>query len=277
MSYVAMALAVYGAYESNRSRRAGNRQMEADRKQTDAQLAEQRQRQAILDRFGQPLTEHGMQNLNMVQSRLRTLVGGDRNMMTQQVADEINALNEQSRGAVQAQRNLMPRGGMGAAASANIPDQNQAAINNLLFQSRRDATQQLGALGTNQAQLGLGALGSAAGLSNNMLDFGLRSRDQMFQQGMAAGQGYMGALQGLGQAWGSAYSAWNTPKTPPATTNPSSMPNQNILNNFGQGSTLGFGRTSPTPSTATGGPMSQWGISSVYTPAGSNIYSGKST
>lgn len=172
----------YGANQSARSARGLQKQQQP---LIDQQLALTRLGQL----YGERWMKSGETNLDLVQEYFRPLVSGDRSASMQALAPEINALTEQSRGSVAAQRGLFPRGGQGAAQAAQIPTQVQGNINNLLFSSRPRAAQGLMNLGGIQADLGMGAIGKSAGLSNNLLNYGLNAQQQMFGQGASIGQG----------------------------------------------------------------------------------------
>lgn len=149
----------------------------------------QKQNLQFLQPYGQQLAQSGMGNLNEVQSYLQRLMSGDRGLTMQTLAPEINSLTQQYQGSVGAARGLYPRGGQTASQAAQLPYQMQGNINNLLFSARPQAAQQLGQLGSNQASLGMGALGQGGGLTNSMLNYGLNAQNQMFGQGMQIGQG----------------------------------------------------------------------------------------
>lgn len=123
------------------------------------------------------------------------LLSGNRQDMMQAVAPEINSMNAQSTGLVNAQREMMPRGGMSTAQTSMIPWQNRGAINNLLFSVRPQAASALGQLGGNMISQGLGAMGLGSGMTNSMLNYGLNARQQNFDQGQSIGSAFGGAYQ----------------------------------------------------------------------------------
>lgn len=159
------------------------------RKSQQPLIDSQTENQQLLKQWAQGLFPQGQQNLNLVQSYLRPQVTGDRNATLSALAPEINALTQRQQGSVQAQRGMFPRGGPTASAAAQQPYQFQGDLNNLLFSARPMAAQQLGQLGSNQASMGLSALGQGAGLTNSMLGYGLDAQRQVFGQGMQLGQG----------------------------------------------------------------------------------------
>lgn len=228
MTWVGTALAIYGAYEGNRQRRAGQREMREQDEKNDQMIAEQRARQQQLDGIAAPWMSQGNQNMNMFQSHLRQIAGGDPAQTMQALAPNINGMIQQSQGAVAAQRNLMPRGGMGAAAGAQIPQQLQGGINNMMMGARQNAMGQLGQLGANQLSLGLGAMGQGAGLTNSMLQYGLDARNQQFQQGMQAGQGMVGYLDFINRTYQQGMNNWNNRDK--GGSQPYGLPNQRQFN-----------------------------------------------
>jgi hypothetical protein len=167
-----------------------------------AAMAKQEERASKLDALGRPLMDGGKDNLDIVQQYLRRMAGGDRAATMQALAPELNAVSEQFRGSAMAQRGMFPRGGMGPAATADLARQQQSQVNNLIFGARPQAINQLSQLGSGQAQLGLGVMGAGAGLSNNMLDYGLQSRQQMYNWGRDSGEGMSNALNLLGTTLG---------------------------------------------------------------------------
>ncbi len=173
---------VYGANKAKQSAKSLKNQQQP---LVNQQLANM----GLLSQYAQGVLPQSSQNLNMVQSYLRNMMSGDRATTLSTLAPEINNLTQQYQGAVQSQRSQLPRGGTSASAAGQLPYQLQGNINNLLFSARPQAAQQLGALGSQQASLGLGALGGAGGLTNNMLNYGLNAQNQMFGQGQAIGQG----------------------------------------------------------------------------------------
>lgn len=185
---VPLVVAAYGAYASNKARqRAGD----------EAKKAQSRQDE-MMNQFlpyGKDMLGTGKENMGLVQAYLRNQLSGDRGLTMQTVAPEINAMSDQARGSVAAQRSAMPRGGMGAAAGADTNRQLQSGINNLLFSVRPRAAEQLAQLGGNQSSLGLGAMGQGVGLTNSMLQYGLDARNQQMMQGQSAGQGMGGLMQ----------------------------------------------------------------------------------
>jgi len=179
---IAAAAAVYGQHKASK---------EADklRKQQQPLIDLQKQQAQELQPFGKSFLQQGQANTDIVQNYLRRLASGDRNLTMETLAPEINAATQGQQGAVTAQRNLFPRGGQSASAAAQQPYQFQGMLNNLMFAQRPQAMSQLAQLGGNQASLGLGAYGQGAGLTNNMLNYGLNAQQQMFGQGAAIGQG----------------------------------------------------------------------------------------
>lgn len=173
---IAGVQALYGAYEGNKARQQA-------KDQDKAAIAAQKDQLAAFQPYGQSLMKSGQGNMDIVQQYLRRLASGDRGLTEQTLAPEINSMAGAQQNSVGAQRNLYPRGGMAASQAANLPYQLQGNINNLMFQSRPQAMSQLGQLGSNQSSLGLGALGQGAGLTNSMLNYGLQSRQQMFDLG----------------------------------------------------------------------------------------------
>lgn len=255
---VSALASLYGAYAGNKASKKGLKA------QQDA-LNEQKKRASMFDGYGHDMLGEGKQNLDMVQNYLRSLVSGDRGLTEQAVAPEINSLTDQFRGSVAAQRNMYPRGGTTAAASASLPQQYQGQVNNLIFGVRPRASEQLGTLGSNQSSLGLGAMGQGAGLTNSMLDFGLRSRDQMFNQGAQTGQG-------VGNGLMMAYLMSQGRGTPSAQTGQSAYLDQsqypnlfgginpwtNGSNNSGGSSLSFFGSNTPSYSSYSA-PQNPWG------------------
>ena len=185
---VPLVVAAYGAYASNRARQRAGDESKKNRARQDEMMNQ------FLP-FGKEMMGTGKENMGLVQSYLRDQLSGDRGQTMQTVAPEINAISDMSRGNVAAQRAAMPRGGMGAAAGADNNRQVQSNINNLLFSVRPRAAEQLGQLGGNQANLGLGAMGQGVGLTNSMLQYGLNARNQLMQEGQSAGQGMGGLMQ----------------------------------------------------------------------------------
>lgn len=243
MPFTAMAIAALGATVGT-----ALRQKKREKKQDSImaeQLAQQQARQAQFDALGRPLFDQGKGNMDLVQQYLRSLASGDRNLTMQTMAPQINTMSDTYRGSVAAQRSLSPRGGTTAANAADLPRQHQSDINNMLFGVRPEAMNQLGQLGSNQASLGLGAMGQGAGLTNSMLQYGLESRRQMLEQGMALGQGIGGMAQLLMQ--------YQMGRTPAANTSQPLSPftaqqAPNLFNSPTQGwgsSSLGFGNSSP--------------------------------
>lgn len=242
MAGLTAATVILGAAGLGATIGTARRQKRLEKQQTsmtkDA-LAQQKERQTQLDAFGRPMLQDGNQNLGIVQDYLRRLASGDRSLTMETLAPEINAMTQGQQGATSMQRSLMPRGGMGAAASAQLPYQLQGNINNLVFGARPNAMAQLGQLGGNQASLGLGAMGQGAGLTNNMLQYGLNARNQSMQEGMAMGQG----IGGLGQLLFQFYNSRGSGQPGQAYT---SVPPQANPVNSGTGS---FNPTQPyTPS-----------------------------
>lgn len=251
------------------SARRQNRQAREAEQMTREAMDRQNEQQQRFDALGRPMVEQGQQNTDIVQQYLRRLASGDRSLTMQELAPNINSMLEQSRGAVAAQRNMMPRGGAQAAASAHIPQQLQGNINNLMFGARSDAMNRLGTLGNNQVSLGLGAMGQGAGLTNSMLQYGLQAREQAFNQGMQSGQGMVGYLDFINRMF-QQYRANSTPNAG-MPTSANAMPS-NQLANFGQGSMLGFGGRAPQSTAAT-----QSGQGSTYSLYNSNNVYGGST
>jgi hypothetical protein len=173
---------VYGAHQANK-------QAQKLRNQQQPLIDLQKQQLADLQPFGKSFLQQGQANTDIVQNYLRQLASGNRNTTMQALAPEINAATQGQQGAVAAQRGLFPRGGQTASQAAQTPYQFQGMLNNLMFAQRPQAMQQLAQLGGNQASLGLGAFGQGAGLTNNMLNYGLNAQQQMFGQGAAIGQG----------------------------------------------------------------------------------------
>jgi hypothetical protein len=247
MTWVNAAIAVYGLYEGNRQRRAGERERRDQKAQDEQIQQQQQQRVGRYDSLALPMIQSGTQNMNTVQSYLQRLASGDRSLTEQTLAPQINQMTDQFRGGVAAQRNLMPRGGAGAAQSSMLGQQLQGGINNMMFGARAGAIGQLGQLGANQTSLGLGAMGQGAGLTNSMLQYGLDARNQQFNQGMAAGQGFMGMLDMAGRL----YNQYATPKTAPNPQTPQQQQQPQgwlpggDLSAWGKGSMLGFGGGSP--------------------------------
>lgn len=246
MTWVAVSLAVHAAIQGEKARREGNKQRKRDKIEDDKLMAEQKGRQQKLDAFGQPLLQQGQQNMESVQDYLRRLSSGDRGLTEQAMAPNINAMTDQFRGSVSAQRSMNPRGS-NAAQSGMLNQQLNSGVNNMLFGARTGAMDSLSQLGSNQATLGLSAMGQGAGLTNSMLQYGLNARGQMFNQGMMAGQasgGYAAGLQGIYNAWPRNNSL---PASNPSPYTSSMQPNQigGNLDTFGKGSTLGFGGQTP--------------------------------
>ena len=172
----------YGSHQANKNARQLKNQQQP---LVDQQMANLK----FLQPYGEQLANQGQGNMGLVQDYLRKLMSGDRGLTMQTLAPEINALTQQYQGATSAARGMYPRGGQTASQAAQLPYQLQGNINNLLFSARPQAAQQLGTLGSNQASLGLGALGQGGGLTNSMLGYGLQAQNQMFGQGAAIGQG----------------------------------------------------------------------------------------
>lgn len=179
---IGLAAAIYGQHQANK-------QADKLRNQQQPLLDQEKQNLGFLQPFGQQMAQQGQGNMGMVQNYLQRLMSGDRNLTMQTLAPEINSLTQGYQGATSAARGMFPRGGQTASQAAQLPYQMQGNINNLLFSARPQAAQQLGQLGGNQASLGLGALGQGAGLTNNMLNYGLNAQQQMFGQGAQIGQG----------------------------------------------------------------------------------------
>jgi hypothetical protein len=263
MTWVAVGMGLasmaYGEFSNRRAKKEAEKGQKEDQKYLDTQLEQQKQ---LTDMFGRPLVQQGMQNMNSAQGILQQMASGDRSLTQQAMAPQINQMTDMMRGGVQAQRGLMPRGGMSASQAGGMNQQLQGNINNMLFGARTNAIGQLAQLGGNQASLGLGAMGQGAGLTNNMLQYGLNARNQMFNQGMAAGAGAMGQADYLTRMGMMAYNNYQNRQTAPSpyTVNQQSQfkPGGD-LGTWGQGSTLGFGR----------------GVGSTYSNS-SNIY-GKSS
>lgn len=170
-----------------------------NKKIADAQLKEQKKNDALaqqhqaemlkfLQPYGQTMAQHGAYDMNTVGNLLRGQINSRQSGM-QANAPIINQMAQQQQGGVQAMRSLLPRGGQSASQAANLPYQLQGNISNTLMAGRQNAIGQLGQLGSNQASLGLGAMGQGAGLTNSMLNYGLQAQQQMFGQGAAIGQG----------------------------------------------------------------------------------------
>lgn len=171
------------------------------KKQLKAQEKADKERMAFLkeqsDRFyklGLPFMQTGQQNMGLYQNMLRRLASGDRGLMEQQMAPEINMMNEQNRGML---GSMASNYGRGAPMGTGVYDRLQGQIANQMFSLRPQAAAGLGQLGGNQYQLALGTIGQGTGLTNTMLDYGLRARDQMFNQGAAIGaMPFQGAMLG---------------------------------------------------------------------------------
>jgi hypothetical protein len=189
------------------------------KKQSQGLIDAQMDQLKTLKPYGERLLGQGTTNLEQVQSYLRPLVSGDRAAMEQAAAPEINSIAEQQQGSLNTQRNLYPRGGMGAAMTADQPRQLQGDITNFLFGARRSGAEALGTLGGNMASLGLGAMGQGSGLTNSMLEYGLNARNQQFNQESAIGNGVMNGIL-LGRML--MPSGGSQKPTLPATTNYSS-------------------------------------------------------
>lgn len=253
---VSAGAAAYGQHKANKDAKAL-------RKQQQPLIDLQKQNLQTLQPFGQQLLGQGQGNMDIVQSYLRKLASGDRNLTMQTLAPEINTMAGQQLGSVSAARNLFPRGGANTAATANLPFQLQGNINNMMFGARSQANQQLGQLGGNQASLGLSALGQGSGLTNNMLNYGLNAQGQMFNQGAQIGQGISSMISPFLQYW-----MMNRQSNPAVnaqlpTKNPYPYGYGNAFTPAasGQSSTLGGGST---PTTAS---------NDIYT-SNSNPYSG---
>jgi hypothetical protein len=179
---VSAGAAAYGSHKAGK---------EADKlkKQQQPLIDAQKKQLTDLQPFGKSFLQQGQANTDIVQNYLRQMASGNRNTTMQALAPEINAATQGQQGAVTAQRSLFPRGGQSASQAAQQPYQFQGMLNNLMFAQRPQAMQQLAQLGGNQASLGLGAYGQGAGLTNNMLNYGLNAQQQMFGQGAAIGQG----------------------------------------------------------------------------------------
>lgn len=248
MSWVAVALAVGQAIYGKHQQDKANREAKKIRKEDQKLIDEQRERQKSLDAFGRPFLDRAGQNYGLVENYLRQVASGNRELTEQALAPQINQASDLYRGSVAAQRNVNPRSGANAAMAGQMGQQFQGGINNMLFGARTDAMNQLGTLAGNQATLGLGAMGQGAGLTNSMLQYGLQARDQMFNQGMMAGQAAMGQWDYWTRMGMNAYNNYqNRRQAPGASTYQTTNFGQpgGDLSTFGKGSTLGFGGTTP--------------------------------
>lgn len=227
-SLVGTAAGLYGQNKANQNAKSLRNSQQPF---VDQQL----QNMQFLAPYGQQMAQSGQQNMGMVQSYLRNLMSGDRGLTMQTMAPEINNLTQQYQGAIQAQRSQMPRGGTSAGQAGNLGTQLQGNINNLLFSARPMASQQLAGLGSQQSSLGLGALGGAGGLTNNMLNYGLNAQQQMFGQGQQIGQGIGNFISPFLQ-----YYMMNMGGNKSASASPYMTPTSPANNPYGSGAYGGF-------------------------------------
>lgn len=202
-------------------------QSDKNRRQGQPLLDMQMQNAKELQPWAKQFLEQGAGAQGAVGNYYQKLLSGNRTDAMQAMAPEINSINSQNMGMVNASRELSPRGGMSSAQSSMIPWQNRGAVNNLLFSVRPMAAQGLGQLGGNMVSQGLGAMGLGSGMTNSMLNYGLQARQQNFDQGQQIG----GALGGAYQNY-LLYHMMNNGNTNPTAKLPSSGADPNAGNPY---------------------------------------------
>ena len=256
-----------GIYGNQQAKKSADKLKKQQQPLIDQQLAASK----MLQPYGQGMMSQGKGNMDMVQQYLQRMASGDRNLMQQSLAPEINGMTQAAQGSVANARSLYPRSGGSAAAAAQLPYQLQGGINNLMFGARPQAMQQLAQLGGNQSSLGLSAMGQGSGLTNNMLQYGLQAQNQMFNQGSQIGQGmssmvtpmlqwYMMNRQGNTnpQIPTQSYkttpdSMWGNTSVPTSHTSSGSAPWGMGNANFGWGTNPSYGNYSPSNNPYGGG------------------------
>jgi hypothetical protein len=234
---------LYSSYKSNQQ-------------QKSAQQLQQNsinQQQDILNQtspYAKQYMQMGMNSITPAQNYYSSLLSGNRYLMQETLAPELNSMAKRYSGSMSAARSLYPRGGMGLAQAAQLPYDYNSQVSNAMFGARRDAAGQMANMGTQLSGLGLNAYGLNANIGNNNLDAAMRLRQIASNQGQQAGQGFFGALQQF-QNWYQNYGSNNN-----NNSNPSSLPYGNVNggtyppNNwtpYGNPGSSNMGGSSPTP------------------------------
>lgn len=177
------------------------------------------------------LVPFGQKSLTQASDALQTPLGfysqlahGDRNALLQNLSPELQSRDASDEAATRSVSELAPRGGASSDFFARMPFRRTTDTANMLFGARRAGNEGLATLGTNLASMGSNAISGGTTGGMNLLNFGLNSNRQAFQQGSDTGQGIFQLVKAFTDAYSKNKTSnpWGVSPASTATTAPSS-------------------------------------------------------
>lgn len=175
----------------------------ANKKSSTTKQLEQQQLESskFLVPFGQKALTQSSDALQAPLGFYSSLAHGDRNALLQNLSPELQSRDTSDEAATRSVAELAPRGGASSDFFSRMPFRRNTDTANMLFGARKAGNEGLATLGTNLASIGSNAISGGSTGGMNLLNFGLNSNRQAFDQGSQTGQGIFQLVKAFTDAY----------------------------------------------------------------------------
>ena len=138
-------------------------------------------------------------SLNPATSYWNRILTGDQGTMSEVMAPEVGAINDQYNTTFQTQQELSARGGGRSQLLSSLPYMKARQVGDLYSKIRPQAAKELASIGSTAGGISAGSYGAATGAGRASLDYEAKRRSDATASGVQLGKDLAGILFGSGE------------------------------------------------------------------------------